>query len=202
MRVRQHRRPASAGEERPRGRVPGRLRGRTPARLRRDRRDGRRPVHDPYALPALLNAVAEGADLVIGSRYVPGGAISDWTLHRRTLSRFGSRYASFVLGLGVTDATSGFRAFRADTLTAAGYATTRANGYAFQIDLAYQVARRDGAVVEVPIGFDQRARGRSKMSPTIAVEATALVTWWGVRVRCSDAARTDVPYRSPEPQAR
>jgi dolichol-phosphate mannosyltransferase len=138
--------------------------------------------HDPDALPSLLDA-APGADLVIGSRYIPGGAIPDWPWHRRALSRYGNRYAASVLRLRATDATSGFRAFRAPTLDAAGYARTHATGYAFQIELAYQVARLGGTIAEVPIVFSDRVRGRSKMSARIAVEAMALVTWWAVRDR-------------------
>lgn len=139
--------------------------------------------HDPGALPSLLRALDEGAEFSVGSRYVPGGSIPHWPWHRRALSRYGNRYAAFVLGIHVRDATSGYRAFRAETLRRAEYATTRAGGYGFQIEMAYRVHRFGGEVAEVPIVFTDRVRGNSKMSMTIAVEELLLVTWWGVRDR-------------------
>ena len=139
--------------------------------------------HDPLALPSLLSPLDQGADLVIGSRYVPGGSIPDWSLHRRLLSRWGNRYAGFVLGLAVRDATSGYRAYRATTLAALDLDSVGAEGYGFQIEMAYQVARQGGRIVEVPIAFSDRLRGKSKMSGTIVFEALALVTWWAVRDR-------------------
>ena len=139
--------------------------------------------HDPAALPTLLARLEEGADLVIGSRYVPGGSVPHWPLHRRALSRFGNRYTSFALRTGVNDATAGYRAYRADILRRVRYDTTRAVGYGFQIELAYRVSRAGGTIVEVPITFTDRTRGQSKMSPKIAAEELLLVTWWGVRDR-------------------
>jgi len=139
--------------------------------------------HDPDALPQMLRALETGADLVIGSRYIPGGAIPEWSWHRRALSRWGNRYAAFVLGLDVTDATSGYRGFRADALQRADYQSTKATGYGFQIELAYRVGRNGGAIAEVPIVFTDRVRGHSKMSGSIALEAMLLVTWWAVRDR-------------------
>lgn len=139
--------------------------------------------HDPGALPALLAAVDHGADLAIGSRYVPGGSIPKWALHRRLLSRWGNRYAGAVLGLAVRDATSGFRAYRADALAKIDLDAVRADGYAFQIEMAYRVARNGGRVVEVPISFVDRVKGTSKMSSRIVVEALWLVTGWGIRDR-------------------
>jgi len=139
--------------------------------------------HDPAALPALLGAIAHGADLVIGSRYVPGGAIPHWTWRRRALSRWGNRYAAGVLGLAVNDATSGYRAYRSDMLRRLDLDTIRADGYGFQIEMAYEIVRRGGRVVEVPISFTDRVRGSSKMSGRIVVEALGLVTWWAVRDR-------------------
>ncbi len=139
--------------------------------------------HDPSRLPALLEAVEAGADLVVGSRYVPGGAIPDWPLHRRLLSRWGNRYADVVLGLSVRDATSGFRAYRADALRAMDLGDVSADGYGFQIEMAYRVATNGGAIVEIPIEFVDRQRGTSKMSFRIIAEALALVTWWGLRDR-------------------
>jgi glycosyltransferase involved in cell wall biosynthesis len=139
--------------------------------------------HDPDVVPVLLSALANGADLAIGSRYVWGGATPDWQLHRRLLSRAGNRYARALLGLGVADATSGFRAYRAPALDRIDLEATRASGYAFQIELTYGVARTGGRIREVAITFQDRERGRSKMSARIAVEALLLVTWWAVRDR-------------------
>lgn len=139
--------------------------------------------HDPIALPALVREIERGADLVIGSRYIAGGSIPNWTRRRRLLSRVGNAYASVALGLATSDATSGYRAYRADVLKAAGYETTRATGYAFQIELTHAVARLGGIVREVPIEFRDREHGRSKMSLAITGEALGLVTWWGLRDR-------------------
>jgi glycosyltransferase involved in cell wall biosynthesis len=139
--------------------------------------------HDPAALPTLLAAVDEGADLSIGSRYVEGGVIPDWPLHRRLLSRWGNRYAGAMLGLNVRDATAGFRAYRADMLRAIDLDTIRADGYGFQIEMAYRVANAGGVIVERPITFVDREKGESKMSSRIIVEALVMVTRWGVRRR-------------------
>jgi dolichol-phosphate mannosyltransferase len=139
--------------------------------------------HDPARLPALLRAVEEGADLAVGSRYVPGGSVPGWPWHRRLLSRAGNRYADLTLGLAVRDATSGFRAYRADALRGLDLRTVSADGYGFQIEMAYRVAGNGGLIVEVPIQFVDRTRGTSKMSGRIIVEALVLVTWWGVRDR-------------------
>ena len=137
--------------------------------------------HDPAALPSLLRAVEAGADLAIGSRYIPGGSIPHWSFRRRALSRWGNRYAGMALGLPVHDATSGYRAYLADTVAGLDLPTVRADGYGFQIEMAYRVARRGGRITELPIEFVDRERGESKMSSRIIVEALLLVTWWGVR---------------------
>jgi dolichol-phosphate mannosyltransferase len=139
--------------------------------------------HDPAALPSLLSAVDHGADLAIGSRYVPGGSIPQWRWHRRKLSRWGNRYAGVVLGMAVRDATSGYRAYRASALQSIALANIRADGYAFQIEMAYCIARQGGRIVEVPISFIDRVRGTSKMSGRIVVEALVLTTAWGLRDR-------------------
>lgn len=140
--------------------------------------------HDPAALPGLLAPIeVDAADLVVGSRYIPGGSIPRWRWHRRMLSRWGNRYAGAVLGLGVRDATSGYRAYRADALRSIDLDGVRADGYGFQIEMAYQVARAGGRVAEVPIRFGERSRGVSKMSGRIVVEALVLVTWWALRDR-------------------
>jgi dolichol-phosphate mannosyltransferase len=148
--------------------------------------------HDPAALPTLLRTLDEGADLVIGSRYVPGGSVPHWPFHRRALSRYGNSYTSFALRTGVKDATAGYRAYRADMLRRVRYDTTRAVGYGFQIELAYRVSRAGGRIVEVPIIFTDRVRGHSKMSPKIAAEELLLVTWWGIRDRVRPP-RDEVP---------
>lgn len=139
--------------------------------------------HEPEALPQLLSKVAEGADIAIGSRYVKGGVIPHWPFIRRVLSRVGNLYASTVLGLGVRDATSGFRAYRSQVLSDIDAATTRATGYGFQVELAYRAHRQGSAIVEVPITFNDRVRGESKMSWHIIGEAMSLVTWWAFRDR-------------------
>jgi dolichol-phosphate mannosyltransferase len=139
--------------------------------------------HDPADLPRLIAAAADGASLAIGSRYVPDGAVPHWPMLRRLVSRWGNRYAGAVLSLGVRDSTAGFRAYRAETLRAIDYESTRADGYAFQVEMTYRVARAGGCIIEVPITFSDRARGRSKMSGRIVVEAMALVTWWALRDR-------------------
>jgi dolichol-phosphate mannosyltransferase len=139
--------------------------------------------HDPADLPRLVAAVDDGADLAIGARYVPGGSIPAWSWHRRMLSRQGNRYAAWALHLPVTDATSGFRAYRASVLAKIDLAAVRADGYGFQVEMAYQVAERGGTIVELPIQFSERTRGRSKMSGRIVAEALVLVTWWALRDR-------------------
>lgn len=140
--------------------------------------------HDPAALPGMLETLERtGAGLVIGSRYIPGGAIPAWSLHRRLLSEWGNRYAALVLGLKVRDATSGFRAYRASVVDRIHLDEIRADGYGFQIEMAYAVRNLGGQVVEHPISFTDRLRGKSKMSGNIVVEALLLVTWWGGRDR-------------------
>ena len=139
--------------------------------------------HDPADLPRLLAAVADGADLAIGSRYVPGGQTPGWPVHRRAISVGGNLYVRMVLGLGVRDATAGFRAYRAELLRSIDFHTTAADGYAFQVEMAYRVRQVGGAITEIPISFSDRVRGTSKMSSRIVVEAMLLVTWWAFRDR-------------------
>jgi dolichol-phosphate mannosyltransferase len=141
--------------------------------------------HDPAALPSLLAPLEDDAriGLVVGSRYIPGGSIPNWKLHRQLLSEWGNRYASLVLGLDVRDSTSGFRAYRAAAVAELDLDSIRADGYGFQIEMAYAISRRGWRVVERPISFVDRVRGTSKMSTHIVVEALQLVTWWGIRDR-------------------
>jgi dolichol-phosphate mannosyltransferase len=139
--------------------------------------------HDPAMLPALIHAVDDGADLAIGSRYVPGGAVPGWKLSRRMISQAGNLYAGIVLGMHVRDSTAGFRAYSAPALHGIDLDAVKADGYGFQIEMAYSVDRQGGRIVEVPITFGERTRGTSKMSSRIVVEALLLVTWWGFRDR-------------------
>ncbi|HZQ59411.1 MAG TPA: polyprenol monophosphomannose synthase [Acidimicrobiales bacterium] len=139
--------------------------------------------HDPAALPQLIAGIDAGADLVLGSRYVAGGAVPGWPAHRLWLSKGGNLYAKAVLGLPVHDATGGYRAYRADLLRRIDVATLGATGYGFQIELAYRSARLGADIVEVPITFVDRRLGTSKMHAGIIWEALALVTWWGIRDR-------------------
>jgi dolichol-phosphate mannosyltransferase len=134
--------------------------------------------HDPRALPALL-AGAEGADLVLGSRYVPGGATVNWGLGRRLLSRGGSLYARAILGLPLRDLTGGFKCFRREVLEALDLGSVECSGYAFQIELTYRAVRRGFRVAEIPITFVDRRVGRSKMSRRVVLEALHKV--WAMR---------------------
>lgn len=147
--------------------------------------------HDPADIPRLLSALEDGADLVIGSRYVPGGAIPHWPLHRRALSRYGNRYTRWALRVDVHDLTSGFRAFRATTLRDIDYASTTATGYLFQMEMARRTAEAGLKIREVPITFTDRVRGRSKMSGAVIFEELTHVTAWGLRDRLRRAAAAD-----------
>jgi dolichol-phosphate mannosyltransferase len=139
--------------------------------------------HDPADLPRLLKGIDDGADLVIGSRYVPGGEIPHWPWHRRALSKYGNRYSARMLRLDVRDLTAGYRAYRGEILGRIDIDAVRAEGYGFQVEMTYFVAQLGGRIVEIPIKFVDRVRGTSKMSSNIVVEAMALVTWWGIRDR-------------------
>jgi dolichol-phosphate mannosyltransferase len=145
--------------------------------------------HDPDDLPALLAAAAERADLAIGSRYVPGGSVSDWSRGRLWLSRAGNRYARFMLGIGVRDATSGFRVYRRGLLAELVATPIRSDGYGFQIELVRRAVAAGAAVAEVPIVFREREHGESKLSRRIVVEALWLVTVWGLRDRFGGGRR-------------
>jgi dolichol-phosphate mannosyltransferase len=142
--------------------------------------------HDPAALPSLVAPVEAGADLAIGSRYVPGGSIPDWKFSRRMLSRLGNIYADTALGLGVRDSTAGFRVYTATILDKIDLSTVQADGYGFQIEMTYRTKRAGGTIVEVPIRFVDRVDGISKMSRSTVTEALTMVTRWGA-VRLLDA---------------
>jgi len=151
--------------------------------------------HDPSALGDLLAELEGGADIAIGTRYMPGGKIPDWSWHRRAISRGGNLYARWMLGLAARDATSGYRAYHRRALERINLTAVRADGYGFQIEMAYRVARAGGILAEVPIEFRDRTLGRSKMSSRIVVEALVLVTWWGLqgRRRARRKRRAPVP---------
>ena len=127
--------------------------------------------HDPADLPRLIQAAEDGADLVLGSRYVKGGSVSDWGLLRRLVSRGGSWYARVVLGVKVRDLTGGFKCFRRSVLEALDLERVHADGYGFQIELTYRAIKAGFRVVEIPIVFRDRRVGQSKMNARIALEA-------------------------------
>ncbi|WP_149183144.1 polyprenol monophosphomannose synthase [Streptomyces sp. TRM49041] len=135
--------------------------------------------HQPEELPRLLAAL-DGADLVLGSRWVPGGKVVNWPKSREFLSRGGSLYSRTLLGVPIKDVTGGYRAFRRQTLEGLGMERVASQGYCFQVDLAWRTAKAGFRVVEVPITFVERERGDSKMSRAIVVEALWRVTAWGV----------------------
>ena len=135
--------------------------------------------HDPADLPRLVAAVEAGADLAIGSRYVPGGDTEGWPWHRRALSQWGNRYAATALDMNVKDATAGFRAFRETTIRKLDPSTCEASGYGFQVEMAWRTESAGLTIVEVPITFRERMYGESKMDTRIAAEAMWLVTKWG-----------------------
>ncbi len=140
--------------------------------------------HAPEQLPRLLAAL-ESADLVLGSRWVPGGEVKNWPKSRELLSRGGNAYTRLALGLPLRDATGGYRAYRRTVLDPLLDIGIASQGYCFQVDLAWQVWRAGHRVVEVPITFVERERGESKMSRAIVAEALWRVTVWGVRSRRS-----------------
>jgi len=131
--------------------------------------------HDPAVLPALLSNVEHGADLCIGSRYVPGGRVVNWPRRRQWLSRWGNRYAAGVLGLAVNDATAGYRAYSAAALERMEFETVGADGYGFQVEMTHRLVCRRGRIVEFPITFTDRTAGTSKLSGGIVGEAFGLV---------------------------
>lgn len=138
--------------------------------------------HQPEQLHRLLTALAD-ADLVIGSRWVPGGSVVNWPLRRELLSRGGNFYVRTLLGIDVRDATAGFRLFRRSALEKIDLSSVRSTGYVFQTDLVTRCLRAGLAVQEVPIEFVERVRGDSKMSGAVATESLRRITSWGLRER-------------------
>ncbi|WP_127127619.1 polyprenol monophosphomannose synthase [Georgenia sp. SYP-B2076] len=159
--------------------------------------------HRPEQLPAMLERAArpDAPDLVLGSRWVPGGEVVNWPAHRQLLSRGGNLYVRLALGLPVEDATGGFRVYRADTLRRLPLGEIESQGYCFQVDMTWRVHRLGGRIVETPISFVERAEGESKMSRDIVLEALWRTTVWGLahrggqlrqglrRVLCADRRR-------------
>lgn len=139
--------------------------------------------HPPESLPAMLalHAGGRGADLVIGSRWVPGGSVVNWPRSRQLLSRAGNAYARFVLRLTVKDVTAGYRVYAASDIAAMDLDGIDSKGYCFQVDMTLRVIDVGGRVVEHPIEFRERERGESKMSRAIVLEAMARVTLWGMQ---------------------
>jgi dolichol-phosphate mannosyltransferase len=138
--------------------------------------------HQPEQLPRLLEAV-DGADLVIGSRRVPGGKMVNWPAHRKLISACGSLYPRIMLGLNLTDVTAGYRAYRADTLRSIDLGDVQSKGYGFQVDMTFRTALLGKRIAEVPITFVEREYGESKMSGNIVTEAVSSVTKWGLQAR-------------------
>lgn len=151
--------------------------------------------HRPEDLPRLLTALQD-ADVVLGSRWVPGGSVVNWPAHRKALSKGGSFYARTALGIPLRDATGGYRAFRADALRQLDLGNVDSQGYCFQIDLAWRALRRGLRVREVPITFVEREIGTSKMDRRIVTEALWRVTQWGAQERLSQAKGVAESWRS------
>jgi dolichol-phosphate mannosyltransferase len=135
--------------------------------------------HDPADLSRLVSALGN-SDVAIGSRYVPGGRVVDWPPHRLALSSWGNRYVRLMTGLPVADATSGFRAFRAEVLTELDLDTVRSDGYSFQIEMVLRAWRAGFRIVELPITFTERSEGASKINRAIVIEAVWRTARWGL----------------------
>jgi dolichol-phosphate mannosyltransferase len=144
--------------------------------------------HQPEQLSRLLEALLH-ADLVIGSRWVPGGSVVNWPTSRELLSRGGNLYVRLLLGISVRDATAGFRLFRRTTLEKIDLASVRSTGYVFQTDLVARTLAAGLTVREVPIEFVERVRGDSKMSGAVAAESLKRITVWGISERTAQARR-------------
>jgi dolichol-phosphate mannosyltransferase len=148
--------------------------------------------HAPEQLPALLAGLAD-ADVVLGSRWVPGGSVVDWPRRRELLSRGGNAYARLLLGVPVRDATGGFRAYRREVLEGIELSGVASAGYCFQVDLVWRAWRGGFRITEVPIRFVERVHGESKMSRAVVAEALWRVTVWGI---------TNRPRRPKKPRSR
>lgn len=151
--------------------------------------------HDPKYVPALIEA-SRTHDLVLGSRYVPGGGTINWGLSRRLLSRGGGMYARTILGLPIRDLTGGFKCWRRHVLLDIDLPSVRSNGYSFQIEMTYRALLRGHSVKEVPIVFADRVEGQSKMSKKIVVEAMTMVWKLRAQARAIRSARSAAPAAS------
>ena len=138
--------------------------------------------HAPEELPLLLDSLRD-ADAVLGTRYIPGGSVHNWPMHRLLLSRGGNIYIRMALGMPFRDATGGYRAYRMTVLDAIDVSSVASTGYSFQVELAWRTYRHGFRVVEVPITFTERVRGESKMSGNVFKEQLLRVTAWGVQSR-------------------
>jgi dolichol-phosphate mannosyltransferase len=137
--------------------------------------------HDPLVIPRLIEQISNGTDIVVGSRYVKGGGVRNWSLFRRVLSRWGNLYTSFMLGVRVRDCTSGFRAYRGDLIRQGLLCTTTSSGYAFLSEVLFRLSRNPLlSIREIPIVYQDRTAGESKMNKTIISESMRLVTKWGL----------------------
>jgi dolichol-phosphate mannosyltransferase len=151
--------------------------------------------HAPEQLPRLIDGL-EHADVVLGSRYVPGGEVLDWPKSRWAISRGGNLYVRLALGANLHDITGGYRAYRREVLEQIDYASVDSQGYCFQIDLAWRALRSGYRVIEVPITFAERQIGESKMSGSIVREALIRVTRWGIDYRVNEARSAVQAWRS------
>lgn len=157
--------------------------------------------HRPEDLGVLLERAQDHddrPDLVLGSRWIPGGAVQGWARRREVLSRGGNLWVRAALGIGVRDATGGFRVYRAEALQNLDLGTVQSQGYCFQVDMAWRIQRAGGTVVEVPITFVERREGRSKMSRAIVAEALWRTTAWGARHRTRQIAGLVRRHRGAE----
>lgn len=158
--------------------------------------------HRSTDLPALLDAVAGGTDVVLGSRWVPGGEVVNWPGRRQLLSRSANTYVRLALGIGLRDATGGFRAYRRHVLETLELGDISAQGYCFQVDMAWLSRLAGFTIVEVPITFVEREYGRSKMNSAIVAEALFLTTAWAIRQRARQLKSLTSPGRRGEKSRR
>ncbi|MDO4251860.1 MAG: polyprenol monophosphomannose synthase [Rothia sp. (in: high G+C Gram-positive bacteria)] len=152
--------------------------------------------HQPEQLPLLLKAIEDGADLAIGSRYVPGGKTQNWPVHRQVLSRGANFYTRMILGTRINDITAGFRAYRRQALQSLNLEGIDSKGYVFQVDLAWRSEQAQLKIVEVPITFIEREVGDSKMDGNIIFDSMTKVTRWGISSRLGQAKKLIQKVRS------
>lgn len=153
--------------------------------------------HDPAELPAMIALARQGADLVIGSRWVPGGSVLNWPRLRQAISRGGNAYARIALRSRIRDITAGFRVYRQSALASLESSSVSSQGYCFQVEMAWRIERAGLAVVEHPITFVERASGQSKMHVGIVTEALVRVTQWGIGARLHPVAATATKKGQP-----